>query len=179
MSGTSNGAVDQRSANAASTSHPEVRWGALRLAHRSQLEALLAAAGVFRPDEIDVALEVFDELCEDPESGYMSIAAVAGHGELLGFALYGPTPCTVGTWDLYWIAVHPEHQGLSLGRGLMDRVEAEMRASGARMCVIETSSKADYCATRRFYVACGYREVGRVPDFYAEGDDLVVFTRRL
>ena len=31
--------------------------------------------------------------------------------------------------------------------------------------------------TRRFYEALGYREAGRIPDFYGPGDDRVIFLK--
>jgi ribosomal protein S18 acetylase RimI-like enzyme len=133
---------------------------------------------MFRPDEIDVALEVFDDYCRAPGQDYHALAAYLGPDELVGFALFGPTPCTVGTWDLYWIVVHPEAQGRGAGRGLLERAEAQMSEAGARMCAIETSSREDYGATRRFYLACGYEEVARIADFYDAGDDRVTYAKQ-
>jgi ribosomal protein S18 acetylase RimI-like enzyme len=156
---------------------PQLDWQAPRRSHRPQVAAIVADTGIFRPDEIDVALEVFDAYCDAPGQDYSATAAFAGPDELAGFALYGPTPCTVDTWDLYWIAVHPRFQRAGIGRSLLERVEHHMRASGARVCVIETSSRDDYAATRDFYLACGYQEVARVPGFYADGDDRVTYAR--
>ena len=156
---------------------PQLDWQPPRRSHRPQVAAIVADTGIFRPDEIDVALEVFDAYCDAPGQDYSATAAFAGPDELAGFALYGPTPCTVDTWDLYWIAVHPRFQRAGIGRSLLERVEHHMRASGARVCVIETSSRDDYAATRDFYLACGYQEVARVPGFYAEADDRVTYAR--
>ncbi len=138
----------------------------------------MTATGIFRPDEREVALEVFDDFCEAPGQDYHALAACSGPNELVGFALYGPTPCTVDTWDLYWIAVHPQLYRRGAGRGLLERVEQQMRAAGARMCVIETSSRPDYEPTRRFYLACGYEEVARIADFYDAGDDRVTYAKQ-
>jgi hypothetical protein len=45
--------------------------------------------------------------------------------------------------------------------------------------VIETSSQPLYAPTRAFYVRRGYKEVARVQDFYADGDDRVIFAKRI
>ncbi len=74
--------------------------------------------------------------------------------------------------------VRPGTQGRGVGRGLLKRAERQMRSSGARLCVIETSSRDDYAGTRRFYLACGYAEVARVPGFYDEGDDRVTYAKQ-
>jgi len=97
---------------------------------------------------------------------------------LSGYACYGPTPGTDGTFDLYWIAVHPSAQGTGGGRQLLREVEDRVTAAGGRMLIVETSSRADYEATRRFYDRGGYREGARVRDYYAPQDDRVIYTRR-
>ena len=53
------------------------------------------------------------------------------------------------------------------------------RAIRWRTSVAETASKSSYDKTRAFYIAYGCREVARVPDFYALGDDKVVYARVL
>lgn len=156
----------------------DVHWRPPERRQRQQVAEIAAATGVFRPDEIEVALEVFDGFCDAPDVDYSAIAAFSGPDQLAGFAFYGPTPCTLDTWDLYWIVVHPLFHGAGIGRGLVERMERHVRSAGARMCVIETSSREDYSATRHFYAACGYREVARVADFYDEGDDRVTYAKK-
>jgi hypothetical protein len=56
----------------------------------------------------------------------------------------------------------------------------ERRLAGvARLIVVETAGRPDYGATRRFYEARGYRPTATIPDFYAPGDDQVVFVKRV
>ena len=58
-------------------------------------------------------------------------------------------------------------------------VERRFESAGARLLVIETWSRAEYEPTRRFYLARGYTEAARVGEFYAPGDDRVIYTKRL
>jgi ribosomal protein S18 acetylase RimI-like enzyme len=153
-------------------------WKSPEAPQRPQIADMVAATGVFRADEVDVALEVFDSYCSAPGKDYWAVGAYSKPDGIAGFAFYGPTPCTVGTWDLYWIVVHPSFQGSGIGRGLLERAERDMRSAGARMCVIETSSRDDYSMTRRFYLACGYQEVARIADFYDTGDDRVTYAKQ-
>jgi len=44
---------------------------------------------------------------------------------------------------------------------------------------VETSGTADFAATRRFYRQNGYEEEGRIRDFWAAGDDKVIFRKPL
>ena len=43
--------------------------------------------------------------------------------DLVGYACWGPTPGTQGTYDLYWIVVDPTWQGKGVGTQLLDAVE--------------------------------------------------------
>ena len=50
---------------------------------------------------------------------------------------------------------------------------------GGRLAVVETSSREIYDPTRGFYRKMGYPEAARLKDFYAPGDDKVVYIKRL
>ncbi len=54
-----------------------------------------------------------------------------------------------------------------------------MTARGGRMLLVETSGLPDFERTRAFYRKCGYEEEARIRDFYAAGDDKVVFRKVL
>jgi ribosomal protein S18 acetylase RimI-like enzyme len=74
------------------------------------------------------------------------------------------------------MAVEPALQGSGLGSALIAEMERRLQGK-ARLIVVETAGRSDYRATRRFYEARGYRAVARIPDFYAPGDDQVVFVK--
>jgi ribosomal protein S18 acetylase RimI-like enzyme len=152
-----------------------VRLGALQQRHRGRLREILDATAVFRPDEVNVALELFDE---STGGDYEFVGGFEGE-DLVGYACFGPTPGTDRTYDLYWIAMDPRAQGRGRGSHLLNEVEQRLRHRGARMLVAETSSRPEYEATRQFYRSRGYREAARMRDFYEVGDDRVIFTKSL
>jgi ribosomal protein S18 acetylase RimI-like enzyme len=150
----------------------------LTLADRRRIEEITRAARLFREDEIAVALEVFDEALSARPGNTYSVLGAELDRRLAGWICWGPTPCAVGTYDLYWMAVDPVLQGNGIGTALL--AEMERRLAGvARIIVIETAGRADYAPTRVFYQARGYLPVSRIPDFYAEGDDQIVFVKYL
>ncbi len=154
---------------------------ASRPADRSAIERITRACGLFREDEIPVALEVFDGALAgmgstEPASYEALIAEV--DGGTAGWICWGPTPCALGTWDLYWMAVDPALQGGGIGTALLREMERRL-AGLARLIVVETAGRDDYQATRAFYEARGYRAVATIPDFYAPGDDQVAYVKYL
>lgn len=147
--------------------------GASARADRDAIERILRATKAFREDEIVVALELIDA---DESEGYRFVVAEV-EGAIAGYACYGATPLTIGTWDLYWVAVDTAKQGRQIGRTLFDAAVEAVRVEGGRMLLIETGGKASYAATRNAYLAWGCVEVARVPDFYETGDDKVIYAR--
>lgn len=148
--------------------------------HRAALASLLTQIEQFKPSEVEVALELIDHSISDPSSsGYESLVAVDEAGETLGYVCVGPTPMTEATWDLYWIAVAPQAQGRGVGRALYAAAVELLVARGGRQIRIETSSMESYAATGGFYERLGFSIDGRLRDFYAPGDDLLIFYRRL
>lgn len=145
-------------------------------ADRDRIEAISRATGLFRADEIAVALEVFDAaLAGDPS--YNALIATVDD-RTAGWICWGHTPCTLGTYDLYWMAVDPALHGAGIGTALIR--EMEQRLAGlARLIVVETAGRGDYAPTRAFYEARGYRAVATIPDFYAPDDDQVVYLKYL
>jgi len=147
-------------------------------ADRDRVREIVEASGVFWPAEVTIALEVVDGAIAAPGRDYWAVGAYDGD-RLVGFAAFGPVPCTLGTWDLYWIAVDPALQGSGIGRTLMAHCEAAITAEGGRLVVVETSSRDDYGPTRAFYRRLRYHEQATIPDYYAPGDGLVVYTKYL
>ena len=149
----------------------------LTAADRDRIEEITRSTRLFREEEIVVALEVFDEATSGAPANTYSVLGVQFNDCLAGWICWGPTPCTVGTYDLYWMAVDPELQGTGIGTALL--AEMERRLEGiARLIVIETAGRAEYAATRAFYQSRGYSPVSTIPEFYAPGDDQVVFVKR-
>ena len=168
--------------------------------HRSRVAEILRSTENFREEEVDVALELFDEsFTGDDYEFFGAFHRESGIGnresmdpevvpipdspfpipELVGFACFGPSMDTDRTFDLYWIAVDRAAQGTGCGTVLLSEVERRLEALHARMLVIETSSRSDYAATRNFYLRRGYVEAARVREFYAPQDDRIILTKRL
>jgi GNAT superfamily N-acetyltransferase len=149
----------------------------LTAADRVRIEGISRAVGLFREDEILVALEVFDETVRGGAGNTYSALGAEVDGHLAGWVCWGPTPCTLGTYDLYWMAVDPRIQGTGVGTALLGEMERRIQGL-ARLIIIETTGRPDYTGTRAFYEARGYSPVATIADFYAPGDDQVVFVKR-
>ncbi len=139
---------------------------------------IVRSTGVFRPDEIGIAVELVEERIRvGLASGYHFIFAERG-GDVQGYSCYGPVPLTLSSYDIYWIAVRKETQGSGIGNMLLDRSETAIGDLGGRNVYIETSSRDLYRDTRRFYERRGYSAEAILREFYSPGDDKVIYVKR-
>ncbi len=100
-------------------------------------------------------------------------------GAPIGFAFCEPERMTNGTWNLLAIGVTRERQGQTVGARLVKRLEDNLRAAGHRILLVETLGTAEFARTRAFYLANGFTEQARIPEFYDVGGDKVVFWKRI
>ena len=143
---------------------------------RPPLAALLKAQDHFRHPEVQIALELIDLALDQPgQEDYLIRCAEGSQGEILGYICYGKAPLTDAVYDLYWIVVHPDYWSRGPGSALLLRAEDEVKDLKARLLLIETSSLSSYARPRSFYLKHGYRELARVPDYYAVGDHKLIF----
>jgi len=143
------------------------------------VRGLVRATGFFSPEEVDIAAELVSERLEKgPDSGYEFIVAESG-GKMQGYSCFGRIPCSIVSWDLYWIAVDCDQQGSGLGRRILDLTELRIAENGGMAVYAETSGRAQYVGTRAFYEKRGYDTGAVFEDFYGPGDAKYVFVKRL
>ncbi len=143
------------------------------------LRDLASSTGFFSKEEIDIAGELAEErLSKGTGSGYHFIIAEAG-GMVCGYTCFGLIPCTLTSFDLYWIVVSPVLQGKGLGKKLIQLTEQKIRSMGGDRVYADTSSRMQYRPTRSFYRKAGYRKVAVIKDFYAPGDGKCIFEKIL
>jgi len=143
------------------------------------ISRVLASAGNFFQFEIDIAIELLDDfVLNGRKSPYQFVFADSGK-ELAGFVCYGPIPLTERRYDIYWIAVSKDVQNKGIGKVLLKDVEKTISSRKGKYLFIETSSRPDYADTHFFYERCGYHCAARIPDFYRDNDDKMIFMKKL
>lgn len=138
-----------------------------------------ASTGYFHDDEVGVAVELVEErLAKGAASGYEFVFAEYD-GRVVGYASFGPVPCTRSSFDWYWLAVRPEFQRFGIGRRLLAETERLARAMGGTRLYCETSSRPQYASTRAFYERMGFQLCEVLEDFYDVGDGRATYVKRL
>lgn len=148
-------------------------------AETDALVTIAEGTGVFKPLELEALREVLDDFHAGFDPVGHKALTLERDGQPIGFAYYAPTAMTDRTWHLYWIFVQKTGQAGGFGSRLLRHVEDDIISSGGRLFLIETSSLPSYDLTRRFYLKHGYEQAATVKDFYTDGDDQVIFRKRL
>lgn len=140
--------------------------------------AIAEAIGLFSPQELSELGNLLTEYF-DGNLGSNHFWIVYDDVEPAGVAYYAPEPYTCGTWNLYFIVVHPNRQGEGCGGKLLHYVEQTLAARGERLLLVETSGLPSFERTRAFYRKHGYEEEARIREFYEAGDDKIIFRKVL
>jgi ribosomal protein S18 acetylase RimI-like enzyme len=144
------------------------------------LIALTAGTGYFKPMELETLRGVLKDYFLNARDDLGHRAFVwEEDGRIIAYVYHAPEEMTDNTWFLYWIAVDSTAQGRGLGSKLLAFVEEDIREHRGRLLLVETCSLPQYEPTRRFYYKHGYHVVTTIDDFYADGDSMVIFGKRL
>lgn len=154
---------------------------ALRASDREAIVEIVKATGNFNEAEVAIAAELVDACLTNPhQADYFTFVATDDASDRVsGFLIVGPTPATTGTFDMYWIASHPDFYGRGISQALDQKARDFVRERGGYLLIAETSSQPSYERTRAFYAKQGYDVVSRIADYYKPGDDLVVYGKRV
>ncbi len=103
----------------------------------------------------------------------------ADDGEPVGVAYCAPEAVTDVTWNLLILWSKFDRHGRDFGSALVGHVEKALVKRGTRLLIVETFGLPDFKTTRAFYSKCGFTQEARIRNFFAAGDDKIVYTKLL
>ncbi len=109
------------------------------------------------------------------KSGYYFLTCHGG-GQSIGFVGYRAHPLTMGTFDLIWLAADEP----PVGQAMLERLTQKVKNLAGRLIIAETASaRPDYDLMRQLYETHHYKCEMTIADFYAPGNDLLIYVQRL
>jgi GNAT superfamily N-acetyltransferase len=150
----------------------------IRIIKKSDLEELktiIETSELFPPDLLEGMLTDF---FSNPETKDIWLTKLINE-KPVAIAYFAPERLTTGTYNLYLIAVHRDLQGKGIGGELMNYIESSLKLDGNRILLVETSGLPEFELTRKFYDKCNYSREAVIRDFYNEGEDKIVFWKKL
>ena len=132
--------------------------------------------GLFSPDEAEGFVAYLPDLIAEEGAHWR----VLRHGDRIAGACYlSRERMSEDVWNLWFIGLRPGDQGGGGGSLLMAEAERTVRAEGGRLLLIETSLADAQEDARGFYAARGYGREAVIREYYAPGEDKIVFRRAL
>lgn len=90
-----------------------------------------------------------------------------------------PEKMTDGTYNLLAIGVLKESQGKGIAGEMMKYIELVLKQKNGRILIVETSSDDAQIAARNFYKKIGYAQEAVIRDFWKEGEDKIIFWKKI
>ena len=158
-------------------------------AHLDALAAVLAdcveggaSVNYMAPFSEDEAVAAFEPFVRDVEAGRRILLAAFACGELVGTVqvILAVPPNQPHRGEIAKVLVHRSARKRGVGRMLMERAEAEARAAGKTLLVLDTVTGDD---AERLYQRLGWKSVGVIPDYalYPDGRlcDTTIFFKQI
>ncbi len=141
-----------------------------------------ASVGYLAPLSQSEAREVYEAYARDVEHGRRLLLAAFAEGTLVGTVqvVFAPHPNQPHRADIARMLVRRSARRMGIGRRLMDRAEAEARAEGKTLLVLDTVTGD---SAERLYERLGWNRVGVIPGYALSPDgqpcDTTVFFKML
>jgi Acetyltransferases len=147
------------------------------------IRTLLRKTGFFdaAPDEIDVAIKLIEEARtkgNNIDNYRVIIADIASNTEkwIAGYICFAKVPCSISTYEIYWLAVDSSIQGKGIGKKLINEAFKEIKELKGNKLILHTAGRSQYIPTHKFYESIGFTEEARIKDYYAIGDDGIIYS---
>lgn len=132
------------------------------------------------PDEIDVAIELAQLAVSNGNNVENYDFIIAEYqNEIVGFICFSRVPCSLTSFEIYWLCVAPNRQGMGIGKQLINEAATIIIHHHGKKIILQTAGREQYLPTQKFYTATGFSIEARIKDYYAIGDDCLIFTKEL
>ena len=122
--------------------------------------------------------EMIDDYLHNPDTQDFWFTCVDNQKAIaIGYCV--PEKFTDGTYNLLAIGVARGAQRKGIAREMMLYIEQYLKEKDGRILIVETSSDDAQAAARNFYTRLGYLQTATIPDFWKEGEDKIVFWKKL
>ena len=138
------------------------------------IKLILNDTELFPPEYLDEMIEPF---FADPDKNKRWLVLETEDAGVAGFSYARPEALAEGTWNLLAIGFRQEQQAKGLGSKLIAKVEESLKQE--RVLIVETSGLDDFKDTRNFYETRGYVREAIIRDYWADGDDKVIYWKSL
>lgn len=139
------------------------------------LKTVCDSSGLFPSEYLD---EMIFDYFNNPETQDIWFTYIDNNRPVaIGYCV--PEKFTDGTYNLLAIGVSQDTQRKGIAREMMNYIEQLIKQKGGRILIVETSTDNAQIAARAFYKNIGYTQEAVIRDFWKDGEDKIVFWKKL
>ena len=139
------------------------------------LKIVLDSCGLFPSEFLD---EMISDYFHNLDTNEIWFTYVENNSPIsIGYCI--PEKLTSGTYNLLAIGVSKNHQRKGVAVEMMNFIEQKLKTIGARVLIVETSSDDAQIGARNLYQKLGYNQEAVIRDFWNEGEDKIVYWKKL
>ena len=140
-----------------------------------KIKEVVDSSGLFPSEYLD---EMISDYLSNPDTDEIWFTRIENETPIaIGYCV--PEQLTESTYNLLAIGVLTEWQGKGIAGEMMKYIELLLKEKGGRILIVETSSDDAQIAARNFYKKIGYTQEAVIRDFWKEGEDKIVFWKKL
>lgn len=139
------------------------------------LKEVVDSCGLFPSEYLD---EMISDYLNNPDTQDIWFTCIDNNiPTAIGYCV--PEKLTNGTYNLLAIGVKQDAQRSGVATEMMFYIEQQLRQKDARILIVETSSDDAQIGARKFYSKIGYTQMAVIKDFWNDGEDKIVFWKKL
>jgi len=139
------------------------------------LKSVLDSCGLFPSEYLD---EVISDYFYNSDSQDIWFTYIDNdRPAAIGYCV--PEKLTNGTYNLLAIGVSENSQRKGIANQMMNHIERQLKSQDGRILIVETSSDEAQIGARKLYEKIGYTKEAVIRDFWNDGEDKIVFWKKL
>lgn len=152
--------------------------GEIRAVIKSDIDGLkkvLDSSELFPSEYLD---EMISDYFNNPDTQDIWFTYIDDNKQIaIGYCV--PERLTDGTYNLLAIGVSQDIQRRGIASQMMNYIEQLLKQKDGRLLIVETSSDDAQNGARDFYQKIGYTQAAIIKDFWKDGEDKIVFWKKL
>lgn len=139
------------------------------------LKQVVDSSELFPSEYLD---EMISDYLDNPDTQDIWFTYIDNNKQVaIGYCV--PEKLTDGTYNLLAIGVSQDTQRKGIASQMMNYIEQRLKQKDGRILIVETSSDDAQIGARSFYNKIGYTEAAVIKDFWKDGEDKIIFWKKL
>ncbi len=152
----------------------------IKASDRVKIYELMQQDEKYKPRELEATLHRIDLYLFDADQRLFKVIIAEDHQKaLMGYAVYGPDPQSVGTYQVYHLVHSPLVENGEIILNLLQYIENELLKYKGRIVVIEISSHFQYHHQYETCLKQNYHLSSTLNNFYSEGEDKLILAKNI